>query len=186
MSTKIRQLLAEETGGVHLRFLFARLILAFLPMHAGNRLRSVVLRLAGFDIGHGTFMADTPTIAGVGDIYKRLHIGKSCYFNIGCFFDLNADIRIDDNVSCGQQVMLLTHTHEIGYEYRRAGKLLPLPVHIEDGVWLGARCIILPGVTVGRGAVVAAGAVVTKDVVPQTLVAGVPARVIRQLDQINE
>lgn len=90
-------------------------------------------------------------------------------------FDLHAEIVVGDYVSLGQQVMLLTWTAETG--------LPPRPVRIEAGVWLGARSIILPGVTVGRGAIVAAGAVVAEDVPPDTLVGGVPAGVIRLLDQ---
>jgi acetyltransferase-like isoleucine patch superfamily enzyme len=82
--------------------------------------------------------------------------------------------------------MLITGAHQIGDEYQRARDLNPEPINIEEGVWLGARCIILPGVTVGRGAVVAAGAIVTKDVPPNKLVAGVPAKVIKSLPVAKE
>ncbi|NTU65300.1 MAG: hypothetical protein HGB05_18340 [Chloroflexi bacterium] len=65
---------------------------------------------------------------------------------------------------------------------QRAGATFSAPVTIQDGTWLGARCIVLPGVTVGRGSVVGAGSVVTKDVPPNTLVGGVPAKVIRSIN----
>ena len=68
----------------------------------------------------------------------------------------------------------------------RAGAHLARPIRIESGAWIGARSTILPGVTVGHGAVVAAGAVVTRDVEPNTLVAGVPARVLRSLEPSSE
>lgn len=163
----------QQSGGLHGRLLLARLLLAFFPIDVGSRLRAVVLKRVGFQVGHGTLLAGMPAIAGPGDIYRRLSIGQFCFFNAGCFFDLHGDIVIGDYVSLGQQVMLLTA--ETG--------LPPRPVRIEAGVWLGARSIILPGVTVGRGAIVAAGAVVAEDVPPDTLVGGVPAGVIRRLDQ---
>lgn len=165
----------SASSGLHGRLLLARLLLAFLPIDVGSRLRAVVLKRVGFQVGHGTLLAGLPAIAGPGDIYGRLSIGQSCFFNAGCFFDLHAEIVVGDYVSLGQQVMLLTWTAETG--------LPPRPVRIEAGVWLGARSIILPGVTVGRGAIVAAGAVVAEDVPPDTLVGGVPAGVIRLLDQ---
>lgn len=165
----------QPGGGLHGRLLLARLLLAFFPIDVGSRLRAVVLNRVGFQVGRGTLLAGMPAIAGPGNIYRRLSIGQFCFFNAGCFFDLHGDIVIGDYVSLGQQVMLLTRTAETS--------LPPRPVRIEAGVWLGARSVILPGVTVGRGAIVAAGAVVAEDVPPDTLVGGVPARVIRRLDQ---
>ena len=182
MFEKFKLVWSQETAGFHLRLLLARLILAFLPVYVGSRLRSIVLKTAGFNIGGGTLLVDTPTITGSGNIYRRLQIGRSCFMNLGCILDLSADIIIGSNVSFGQQVMLLTNSHTLSNHERRAGETFARPVHIEDGVWLGARCIIFPGVTVGRGAVVAAGAVVTTDVAPNMMVGGVPAREIRQLE----
>jgi acetyltransferase-like isoleucine patch superfamily enzyme len=123
-----------------------------------------------------------PTIIGGGDIYKRFTIGSGCWVNVACLFDLAASITIGDRVAFGPQVTLLTSTHDIGSSSYRTGTLKNLPITIGDGCWLGARSTILPGVTVGPGSVVAAGAVVNKDVPPNTLVAGVPAQVIKSLD----
>jgi len=81
----------------------------------------------------------------------------------------------------GHGVTFITSDHETGTLSRRAGELKVLPIIVEDGVWIAANVTLLPGVTVGRGAVVAAGAVVTKDVPPNSLVAGIPAKVIRLL-----
>ncbi len=178
---KLRQVLREELEGVHGRWLLAQAALALLPPFVGSRLRVRVLRLAGFRIGHGTVLWGTPTILGSGDLYPRLQIGRDCWVNVGCLFDLNAPIMLGDRVALGQQVMILTNTHRIGEQARRAGSLAALPVQIEDGAWLSTRCTILPGVTVGAGAVVAAGAVVTRSVPPHTMVGGIPAQPIREL-----
>jgi maltose O-acetyltransferase len=181
MSTKIWQLLRAELEGVHLRLLIAQILLAPLPIHVGGRLRAIILRLAGFRIGRGTIMAGTPTITLDSHKYKNLMIGEGCWINIGCLFDLGAEIRIGSNVYFGHGVLVLTRSHEIGTAEQRAFAMLVEPVNIGNGVWLGARCTILPGVTIGPGAIVAAGSVVHQDVPPNTLVAGVPARFIREL-----
>jgi acetyltransferase-like isoleucine patch superfamily enzyme len=76
----------------------------------------------------------------------------------------------------------LTVDHEIGPSEHRCTNPVMAPIAIGDGAWLASRVLVLPGVTVGKGAVVAAGAVVTRDVAPDTLVAGVPARFVRNLE----
>jgi maltose O-acetyltransferase len=178
---KLARVFREEISGLHLKLLLARLILAPLPIHVGSRLRVYVLRLAGFHIGHGCVMWSTPTITGDGDLYRKLRIGQGCWLNIGAFFDLGASITIGDRVAIGHQVMILTTSHEIGPRGQRAAALETKPVNIGEGAWLGARCTILPGVTIGAGAIVAAGAMVSRDVPPNAMVAGIPARVIKSL-----
>jgi acetyltransferase-like isoleucine patch superfamily enzyme len=152
-----------------------------LPPHVGNRLRVYLLRLIGFQIGRGTVMWGAPTITGKGNLCSRLYVGNDCWFNVGCFLNLGATISIGDRVALGHQVMILTDTHAIGDQARRAGRLEARPVYIGDGAWLGARSVVLPGVTIGEGAVVAAGAVVNKTVAPHLLVGGTPARPLREL-----
>jgi maltose O-acetyltransferase len=172
----------EESQGLHPRLLLARLLLAPLPLHVGSRLRPAVLRWAGFRIGRGVVMWSTPTFTGGRGMYANLQIGRSCWLNAGCFFDLGAPITLGDRVSLGQQVMILTNSHQMGAAERRAGPLVARPVVVGDGAWIGSRATILPGVTIGPGAIVAAGAVVTADVAANTLVGGVPARLIRAVD----
>ena len=84
-------------------------------------------------------------------------------------------------MALGHGVLILTSSHEFGDQWRRGGEHITAPVTIERGAWIGARGVLLPGVTIGHGAVVGAGAVVTTDVPPNTLVAGVPARTVRSL-----
>lgn len=107
----------------------------------------------------------------------RLEIGSHCVINQDVILDARSGLQIGDNVSISEQVAIYTLEHDIDDpDFRTVGS----PVVIEDYVYIGARALLLPGVRVGRGAVVAAGAVVTGDVPPYTLVAGVPARVIRE------
>jgi maltose O-acetyltransferase len=178
---RLWQWLRSESAEFHFRLQLAQLAMMPLPPHVGNRLRVYLLRMCGFQIGQGTVMWGAPTITGSGDFYTRLTIGRDCWFNLGCFLNLGANIAIGDRVSLGHQVMILTDSHRIGNYERRAGELTALPVFVGDGAWLGARCMVLPGVTIGEGAVIAAGAVVTKNVAPHTLVGGAPARLLRDL-----
>lgn len=106
-----------------------------------------------------------------------LVIGDYCRINRNCCLDVRGSIWIGDNVSISPDVTILTAEHLADH----AGfGVVERPVRIEDHVWIGTRAMIMPGVTLGRGCVVAAGAVVTKDVAPLAIVAGVPARPIRR------
>jgi maltose O-acetyltransferase len=161
----------------------AQLIAAPLPPFAGSRLRTYALRWAGFAIGATSVFWGMPTITGGKDLYHNLRIGGGCVFNAGCVFDLEAPIVIGDRVALGHQVLLLTSTHLIGPPERRAGlRLARAPVCIGDGAWLGSRCTVMPGVEIGAGAIVAAGALVNRDVPANSLVAGVPGRPVRCLE----
>ncbi|MFP4435965.1 MAG: acyltransferase [Chloroflexaceae bacterium] len=179
---KLRQALYDEVIEFHPRLELVKLLLAPLPMYVGGRLRARMLRLTGFAIESGTMMWGMPRISGRGNLYRRLKVGRGCMFNIGCVLDLGAEIIIGDRVFFGHEVMILTTTHKIGTALCRCDAPRKLPVTIGAGTWVGARCTILPGVTIGAGAVVAAGAVVNKDVPANTLVAGVPARVVKSLE----
>lgn len=180
---KISRIAREEFEGLHVKLLLARILMWPLPSMVGGRLRGLVLRAAGFRIGHGTIFAGMPELLGGRELSHNLEIHEICWVNIGCVFDLNAPITIGSRVAIGHQVLLLTSTHEIGLPAQRATPLIKArPIVIHDGAWLGARCTILPGVTVGAGAVVAAGAVVTRDVPPNSMVAGVPARIVKDLE----
>ncbi|GGD50611.1 sugar O-acetyltransferase [Muriicola marianensis] len=110
---------------------------------------------------------------------KHIRIGEHVFINHACtFLDLGG-ITVEDNVQIGPKVNLITENHPLDPEDRKSldlGGIL-----IKRNAWLGAACTILPGVTVGENSVVAAGAVVTKDVPDNTVVAGIPAKVVRNL-----
>ena len=180
--SKVKYFLRQETSGVNARWFLAQLLLAPLPNFVGSRLRAELLRILGFNIGNDVCFWSLPTIIGGGKLHHKLAIGPHSVFNVQCFFDLAAPITIGAFVSFGPQVMLITAAHQIGEPACRLGPLESKPIHVGNGAWLGARCTILPGITIGDGAIVAAGAVVTKDVPPNTLVGGVPARPIRLLE----
>ena len=101
--------------------------------------------------------------------------------SVGCFLDGSADLHIGDRVHLAAGVQLWTSTHEIGESHLRAGKSVALSTTIGDGSWIGAGSIVLAGVHVGAGSIVAAGALVRQDVPENGLVAGVPARMIKDL-----
>jgi maltose O-acetyltransferase len=156
--------LQVEMAVFHPRLMLAQLLMAPLPLYFGSRLRAVILKMIGFQIGANTVFWGAPIISGQRDVYHNLRIGNDCWINDACFMDLGGPITIGDRVAMGQQVMLLTSSHTLG------------------GAWIGARSTILPNVTIADGAVVAAGAVVTKNVPPNVLVGGVPATFLRALD----
>lgn len=109
------------------------------------------------------------------DCAEGLSVGKFSIIHAGCRIDPRGGVRIGNRVQVSQQAMIITADHLMNspvFESRQR------PVVVEDYAWIGPRAIILPGVTVGRGAVVAAGAVVNKNVEPYTMVGGVPAKVI--------
>ena len=117
------------------------------------------------------------------DYGRHVEIGNNFYANMDCIFlDVNK-IIIGDNVMVGPRVSFYTAGHPIDAEIRIEELEFGLPITIEDNVWIGGSATILPGVTVGRNSIVAAGAVVTKDVPSNSIVGGNPARLIRVINQ---
>jgi acetyltransferase-like isoleucine patch superfamily enzyme len=116
----------------------------------------------------------TPLFINYG---KHTKIGKNVFINFDCtFLDLGG-ITIEDNVLIAPKVNLLSEGHPLAPENRQS--LVPGPIHIKKNAWIGANATILPGVTIGENAVVAAGAVVSKDVSDNTVVGGIPAKIIK-------
>lgn len=114
------------------------------------------------------------------DFGKNITLGKNVFINAGCKFQDQGGIFIDDDALVGHGVVIATLDHDMDPEKRHA--LHPAPVHIGKKVWIGANATITSDVTIGDNAVVAAGAVVTKDVPNDTIVGGVPAKPIKKID----
>lgn len=179
---RLASVLREELECLDVRALLAHRVSACLPPNAANRARTALYRLAGYDIGAGTTFLGSPTIIGPRRCRDRLSFGAGCVVNVGCVIDLSADVVVGNQVGIGHDTLILTGSHDIWSAEQRLGMLYSRPVQVGDGAWLGARCTVLPGVTIGAGAVVAAGSVVTRDVAPNVLVAGIPARHVRDLE----
>lgn len=115
------------------------------------------------------------------DCGKNIKIGRKVFINEGCCFQDQGGIEIGDECLIGQQVVIASLNHDLNPAKR--GDMLPKPVKIGKNVWIGAHATVLPGVTVGDYAVIGAGAVVTKDVPANTVVAGVPAKIIKNISE---
>lgn len=154
-----------------------------LPSAAFAKTRTALFRAAGAQIGAHSFIQGSMRLTGIGNPCKLLSIGEHTLITGGLHVDLGAPVRIGNWVRIGHDVTLLTINHALGGSFLRAGTSSFSEIVIEDGAWIASRCTILPGVVIGRGAIVAAGAVVTRSVPANTLVAGVPARVLRELPE---
>ena len=143
-----------------------------------RRGRSHLLTLVGHDI-HPSAVVFPDVFLGSA---HGLKMGPLSFINYGSFLDLCAPVSIGDRTAIGYQVMLITGSHQIGAAHSRAGALQPKAITIGNGVWIGARAIVLPGVSIEDGCVIAAGAVVTQDCGRDGLYAGVPALRVRDLD----
>ena len=143
--------------------------------HTPDEVRQMMAELTASEIDE-SFGMFPPFYTDCG---KNIKIGKRVFINAGCQFQDQGGIEIGDDVLIGPQTIIATLNHDPVPEKR--GGMIPKPVRICDKVWLGARVTICPGVTIGESAIVGAGAVVTKDVPPRTVVAGVPARIFRNV-----
>ncbi|MEZ0446843.1 acyltransferase [Cellulomonas sp. ICMP 17802] len=140
------------------------------------RLRTIIYRLAGVDVP-----ARCRIEAGVVLRTNKLTLGSRSTINTRCIFDNRAPVVIGSRVGIGIDTLFITSSHSMSDAACRAGAGSLAPIYVRDGAWIGSRVTILPGVTIGEGCVIAAGAVVTKDCEPNSLYAGVPARLLRRL-----
>jgi maltose O-acetyltransferase len=169
---------------VHLRLRLANIVCGALPDFGSGALRGRLYRAVGLDIADSAFiMGNLELLAGSPNgFYDKLHIGSGTVLGNHITINLDADVHIGANVSLSPFVRIYTGTHHLGPgSNRRLDPLIAKTVVIEDGCWIGLGAMILPGVTVGHGSIVAAGAVVTEGVPADSYVEGNPARVIRQL-----
>ncbi len=143
--------------------------------HAPSDICKIFSELTGKEVSP-TFSLFAPFNADFG---KNITVGENVTINAGCKFQDQGGIVIDDGALIGHNVVLATLNHEFAPEKR--GNLIPKGIHICKNVWIGSNATILAGVTVGENSIVAAGAVVTKDVPANTVVGGVPAKIIKEI-----
>ena len=183
MATK-RRVWAEQVK----QSTFYRWFIAFLTEYVLNdilphipfwSMRRFVMRRLKMYIGKGSFIMKHNYIMTP----QLLSIGEYSHVNRGCVIDARGSITIGNNVSISHNVSIMSGGHDYNSPTFR-GRFLP--IHIEDNVWIGNNAVILQNIRIGTGAVICAGAVVTKDVEPYSVVAGVPARKIKERNkQIN-
>ncbi len=172
-----RELSSEEASGKIANRLYNYLadlalfvinILSYLPLH---HLRRLLYRLAGAKIGSGTSIH----MGGSFFSLKKVRIGTDTLIGKNVFLDGRDSLIIGNHVDIASDVLIYNSEHDISAEDFKA---VLAPVVIDDYVFIGPRAIILPGVTIGKGAIVAAAAVVVEDVAEFAIVGGVPAKVI--------
>jgi acetyltransferase-like isoleucine patch superfamily enzyme len=139
-------------------------------------IRNLLSQITGSEID-GSLVVFTPLYINYG---KNIKIGKNVFINFDCVFLDLGGITIDDNVLIAPKVSLLSEGHPVSPDERES--LIPGHIHIGKNAWIGAGATILPGVTIGENAVVAAGAVVSKDVPANTIVGGVPSKIIKTIE----
>jgi acetyltransferase-like isoleucine patch superfamily enzyme len=115
------------------------------------------------------------------DFGKNIRVGKNVFINHGCEFMDRGGVTLEDNALIGPKVNLITINYPVEPTRRRS--TFCAPIVIENNAWIGVGASVMPGVTIGEGAIVAANAVVTKDVAANTIVGGIPAKVIRSFPE---
>lgn len=145
--------------------------------HTPDEIRKIFSELTGKCVDE-SFMMFPPFYTDCG---LNIIVGRNVFINSCCNFQDQGGITIGDGSLIGHKVVLATLNHGFAPEDR--GSLYPAPIIIGRNVWIGASATILPGIAIGDNAIIAAGAVVTKDVSQNTVVAGVPAKVIRTLNK---
>jgi len=182
-ASKISVYAKDILQSVHLKYRLANLACAILPDDASAPIRTRIYRLVGLDVARSAFiMSNLRLVSGMEGFYSKLHIGPGVVTGSRITINLDAEVTLGRNVSLGPDVIIYTGTHSLGPgSMRRLPDTVAKPVIIEDGCWVGLAAIILPGITIGHGSVVAAGAVVAKDVPPDSYVEGNPAQVVHKL-----
>ena len=155
------------------------IFLWFFPPTRLFLLRNFLLKSAGIGLGRNVRFCGRSWIYGRGDLL----IGDETWISPGAIIFTHESVAINIGARCdiGPGVEFITGSHDIGTSLRRAGNGHAKAIIVGDGVWIGAKSIILGGVTIGSGSIIAAGSLVRFDVPPNSLVAGVPAEVKRSL-----
>lgn len=174
-------------------------------MILGDRIRAAVLRISGANLGvkvrlgprcrfwrpRGIAIGERTTLEGevwlkLAAPQARLEVGAYTFFGQGCHVNVLERVEIGAHCLFGPRCVIVDHNHGILPERRIDEQpCVAKPIHVGDDVWMGAGAVVLPGVSIGSGAVVGAQSVVTRDVPPMAVVAGNPARVIRMRNEVD-
>ncbi|WP_052748459.1 hypothetical protein [Cellulomonas sp. FA1] len=141
------------------------------------------VRIVAADEAHRVELLKGSALYRETEVMGPFRLGRRSFVNRGGF--VQGGVSIGTSVAIGPGVAIITDSHEIGQRHRRAGDRVHGPVVIEDGVWVGASVTIVGPVTIGAGAIIAAGAVVVRDVPPDVVVGGVPARMLRAIEDVE-
>ena len=157
--------------------LIANAVSMLLPQTRGFGVRLLLFRAAGVSVA-----ADAKIVGLTRIYYPNARIGAS-WIGAGTHFSCTptARVTIGDRCDVGPGVLFVTGSHQIGDATRRAGKGFSLPITVGDGTWVGARVTFLGGSSVGAGCVVAAGSLVRGEFPANVMIAGTPARIVKQL-----
>lgn len=155
-----------------------QLLFSIMPESRLYNLKSILLRLRGYKIGE-----NVKIVSSVKFRIKHLTIGDNSFVGHDTLIaGGDSTISIGKNVDIGPRCVIVSGTHDIGTAIRRAGGGKSLNIRIGNGTWIGASSTILGGVSVGNGCIVAAGSIVIRDIPSNVMVAGVPAKFVRNLD----
>jgi maltose O-acetyltransferase len=170
-------------ANMHVKFRIANLLAGLLPDFGSGAIRAHLYRFVGLNIKDGVFiMGNIRLVSGLKGFYSKLSIGAESVIGDHVTINVDHEVRFGERVTISPYALIYTGTHQLGPgSMRRMPEVIGRPVVVEDGCWVGLGAIILPGVTIGHGSVVAAGAVVSTDIPPDSYVEGNPAVVVRQL-----
>lgn len=166
-----------------LNFLVLSLLYVLYRLMFFPQLRTIFLSILGADIGNNATIMGVKFFNLHHNGFKGFKVGKDCFIGDETLIDLYEGVVLEDQVTLAQRVTVLTHLN-VGFSDHPLQKFFPKmssPVIFKKGSVVAASCTILPGVTIGENSFVAAGSVVNKDVPANVLVAGVPAKVVKEL-----
>lgn len=183
---KIKNLLNKisEEIDVFVTFYVLKLLELLGPTTIASLVRAVLLRLYGFKIGK-----NVKIMTGFNVAKKNLpvEIGEGTFINKNVYFDINAPLKIGKHCQIGFNTIFSNSMHVLASDFiGKRPSIDAKPITIEDYVWVACNVTILGGVTIHKGAVVAAGSLVNKDIPPNAVVAGVPAKIIKYTEVNNE
>ena len=157
--------------------------LLFLPN--SNRFLVALLRHFGATVGEGSRVYPPLVLVNTGKDFSNLSIGNNVYIGHGATMDLKAPVEIGDDVTIASNVTISTHVNVGNIPLKAHFPSRSVPIRIRRNVYLGSNVVVLAGITIGEESVIGAGAVVVEDVPSGFVVAGVPAKPIRKVDQIQ-